>query len=59
LNRKYEKQYQKYIASVTSPKTVNGIFYPNGFGEPCSYKRWIKTKKAENVAMSKLGKILK
>ena len=59
MNRKHEKEYQDYIKRIKSPKTVGGIFYPHGFGEPCSYKRWVKSQGIEHIALNKFNKVFK
>ena len=57
--RKFEKQYKAYLKRVEQPKTVGGVFYPNGFGEPCCYKRWVKFRQASQGAMQKFNKVMK
>ena len=55
-----KEQYKAYVKRVTKPVTMSdGVFYPDGFGEPCRYEQWLKSQKAEKNALKKFNKVFK
>ena len=59
MNRKHEKEYQEYIKDIRKPVIFKGILYPDGYGKPCNYEKWLKYKNIENITIDKFNKVFK